>query len=200
MGELPVLVDIDASIASAGRQTAEGARKTTEDLDRYRQVIAATRPEVIVECGSGRGASGVWFADQGPAVVSVDVRNRVRSRWREKAAGRVWWLVGSTTDPMIVARVQKLVGDNRCMVVLDSDHSAAHVAAEILLYGPLVTPGCHLVVEDGIIRWLTIPKFVGSPLDAIEQHLPGNPDWQRDEAIETLHPATMYVAGWWRRR
>lgn len=110
------------------------------------------------------------------------------------------WLVGPSTDAATLKRVEAAVAGRRCMVVLDSDHSAAHVAAEILLYGPLVSPGCHLVVEDGIVRWLDIPKFVGSPLDAIEEHLAGNSEWERDVKVETMHPATMYVAGWWRRR
>jgi cephalosporin hydroxylase len=34
------------------------------------------------------------------------------------------------------------------MVVLDSDHSHAHVLAELRRFGPLVTPGQFLVVAD----------------------------------------------------
>ncbi len=37
------------------------------------------------------------------------------------------------------------------MVVLDSDHSQAHVEAELDAYAPLVSPGCYLIVEDSNI-------------------------------------------------
>jgi len=99
------------------------------------------------------------------------------------------------------------VAGRRCMVSLDSDHSGPHVSEEIKLYGPLVTPGCYLVVEDGIFGYATrtlrtahgLGDMIGSPLDAIEEHLAGNPDWSRDIATERLSPVTHHPAGFWRR-
>jgi cephalosporin hydroxylase len=95
----------------------------------------------------------------------------------------------------------------RVMVVLDSDHSAAHVRKEIELYGPLVTPGCHLVVEDTIFGYGTsglrdqhFPGGLdGSPLDAVAELLAGNDEWSRDIAIERANPVSSNPAGWWIR-
>ena len=83
------------------------------------------------------------------------------------------------------------------MVVLDSDHSPEHVEREIDLYGPLVSSGCYLVVEDDIQQWMT--NFNGQgPLDAIEFRLMDRPEWERDLLVESMYAITMHPAGWWR--
>ena len=134
-----------------------------------------------------------------PLVISIDVdHSGVQEDVRDDRG--ILLITGDSTDPAVVARANRAAGPGRrTMVVLDSDHSAAHVGAEIALYGPMVTPGCYLVVEDGIVRWMAAQPYAGSPLDAIEDLLVGSPDWERDRVIETLHPVSMHPAGWWRR-
>ena len=187
---IPVL-DVTASLEATGRQHAEGAIKVEEDLDRYRAVIALTTPEVIVECGTHAGGSARWFRALGPDVITIDVE--------PVALDDITVITGSSIDPLVVAQVKALTEGRRTMVVLDSDHSAAHVAAEIAAYGPMVSAGCYLVVEDGIVRWMSNHPWTGSPLDAIEELLVDSPDWQRDEVTEAMHPVSMHPAGWWRR-
>jgi cephalosporin hydroxylase len=194
------LIDVEASLAATGRQHTDGAVKVHEDLDRYRRVIEATRPEVLVECGTWQGGSAVWFADQGLEVVTVDIEDHVLPGNRALGTGRVTWLLGSSADPAIAATVAAAVAGRRTMVVLDSDHSAHHVTREIDLYAPLVTPGCYLVIEDGIVRWMNDGVSVGSPLDSIEQLLAGSKKWIRDTQIEALHPVSMHPAGWLKKK
>jgi len=188
------LLDIDASLVAVNRQGAQGAVKTWEDLDRYEKVLEATQPELIIECGTYRGGSAVWFAEHGIDVITIDITpayiEHPRVTFLLASSSVAWWVVGS---------VERLAADRRTMVVLDSDHSGPHVAKEIRTYGGFVTPGCYLVVEDGIVRWMTGLPYDGSPLDAIESELDGNPDWVRDEEIEDMYPVTMFPAGWWRR-
>jgi cephalosporin hydroxylase len=199
MPDLLASFDVEASIAATYRQNAEGAVKTVEDLDRYRIVIEATKPDVIVECGTYRFKSARWFARLGVDVVTID--NAVY-RSNDGMDSRVTFLLGDSSEPAIAAQVADLVAGRRTMVVLDSDHHAEHVRREITLYGPLVTSGCYLVVEDGIVRfplphlW---PDGVPGPLDAVEDLLVDNPAWVRDETVEGLHPVTMSPLGWWRR-
>jgi len=187
------LLDVDQSLVAANRQHTQGAMKTWEDIARYETVLDATQPDLIVECGTWSGGSAVWFAEHDCHVITIDIVPAYVNH------PRVTFLLGSSLARWVVQTVTNTAAGKKTMVVLDSDHSADHVAAEIGAYGPLVTPGCYLVVEDGIVRWMDGLPYDGSPLDAIESELDGNPGWQRDETVEGMYPVTMFPAGWWRR-
>lgn len=206
---LAVHVDVDASLETLAQNRhvkPDGMLKLDEDLERYRQIIEATEPEVIVETGTRSGFSARWFAQHGLDVITVDVSSDLLDPDNAAAPG-VTAILGDAKDPAVAAKVAELVAGRRCMVSLDSDHSGPHVTEEIKLYGPLVSPGCYLVVEDGIFGYATrtlrtahgLGDMVGSPLDAIEEHLEGNPDWSRDVATERLSSVTHHPAGFWIR-
>jgi cephalosporin hydroxylase len=193
--------DLQVSLAALDRLPHRGqAAKLPEDLDRYAAIIRATAPEMVVECGTWQGYSAEWFAGHDLDVVTIDV-DPGHSAWVREHGGsqrRITYLAGSSTDPQVVAQVAELAAGRRTMAVLDSDHSAVHVHAEIMAYGPLVSPGCYLVVEDGICRWLPSTGH-GGPLDAVEAFLDGDPGWRRDKDIEDLHPISTNPMGWWLR-
>ena len=192
------MIDLEASLAATGRQYAEGAVKVAEDLDRYRAVIAATKPEIVVECGTFDGGSAKWFEAQGLEVVTIDISSAAAVTL--SASKQITWIVGDSVSDGAVALAEQLTRGRRTMVVLDSSHHADHVRQEILSYGWMVTPGCYLVVEDGIVRWMPEADALGGgPLVAIEKLLVGNPHWELDEATEAMSPVTMYPMGWWRR-
>ena len=206
---LPQVVDAAASLATLvdpewGRS---GMLKLDTDLDRYAQIIAATRPEVIVETGTRTGASARWFRDQPGVqlVISVDINNDGALNVGDD--GRIHFLKGDAADPALAEEIYQQVGGRRCMVSLDSDHSAAHVAREIDLYGPLVTAGCYLVVEDTIFAHAPQPLLdrhfpgglAGSPLDAVAEKLAAGDAFSRDIAIERAHRTSHHPAGWWVR-
>jgi cephalosporin hydroxylase len=203
--ELPLAIDVGATVAALarGEHVHDGMLKLPQDLARYEQIIAATKPEVIVECGTHTGASARWFTDKsGAECFTIDIS----APQGDVPGWPVTILRGDSTDPANVEAVRSRVAGRRCMVVLDSDHSAQHVAHEIELYGPLVSPGCYLVVEDTIYGYDDQAKardgmasVVGSPLDAVAALLAGNPEWSRDVATEHLSPVSSNPAGWWIR-
>jgi cephalosporin hydroxylase len=73
------------------------------------------------------------------------------------------------------------------LVVLDSNHSRAHVAAELDLFAPLVTPGSYIVACDGIMAQLagaprTAPDWTwNNPVTAVDAFLAHNPDFVLEE-------------------
>ena len=139
-----------------------------EDLVRLQEVIYTVRPRVIVETGVFRGGSLLFHASMleamgGGRVIGVEremlpgVREALS---RHPLAARITVLEGDSTDPKVVQEVKKLVGDDApVLVILDSDHTRAHVARELEVYAPLITPGSYLIATDGITRDLAdVPR------------------------------------------
>ncbi len=161
---------------------------------------------MIVETGTRTGASAQWFADHGLKVITVDVDDEAIA-WGASGGGTdIEYVKGDSTDPAVVDRVRELVAGRRCMVSLDSDHAGPHVSREVEAYGPMVSPGCYLVVEDTIFGYGEDAKRThgmggldGSPLDAVLAHLVDRDEWARDVAIEQTHPIGTNPAGWWVR-
>lgn len=203
--------DLAASIhAQRHSQNYAGMVKTRDDAERYRVIFDKVQPALIVECGTFSGKAAAWLANEaGCHVVTIDT-NPVADKATKDAAGtNVTWLVGSSTSTDIIDTVKSIAGSyahsDPVMVILDSDHSAAHVAAEIAAYAPLVTQGSYLVVEDTIVRWLPgeqIPlgPYTGSPLDSAEHWVADHPNiWKNDDELESMYPTTQHMGGWLQR-
>jgi len=132
-----------------------------EDLLRIQEVIWAVKPDVIVETGVAHGGSLVFYAGlcrllgQG-RVIGVDIEIRPHNRAaiaEHPLAPSITLVEGSSIDPDVVARVRALVAPGeRGFVLLDSNHSKAHVRAELEAYHTLVAPGSYIVATDGIMR------------------------------------------------
>jgi cephalosporin hydroxylase len=164
------------------------ASKCPLDLWVYQEILAETRPDLIVETGTHMGGSALFFASmcdilgQG-RVVTIDIVEAERP-----AHDRIRYMHGSSIDPAIVDEVRTTaVGVSRVMVVLDSDHEAGHVLAELRAYAPLVTPGCYLIVEDTSVNGHPVlPEHGPGPAEAVEAFLAEDERFQVDRERETF--------------
>lgn len=133
-----------------------------EDLVRVQEVLYALKPTVVIETGVAHGGSLVFYASvmkamgAGRSVVGIDIEIRPHNRKAIEAhelASMITLVEGSSVDPATVARVRRLVRpDDRVLVLLDSNHTKAHVAQELEAYAPLVSPGSYLVATDGVME------------------------------------------------
>jgi cephalosporin hydroxylase len=131
-----------------------------DDMVRIQEVIYRVRPDVLIETGVAHGGSLVFYASLFKAmgkgrVIGVDIEIRPHNRKAIEAhefKPLITLVEGSSIDPAIVAQVRESIARGETvMVVLDSNHSKAHVAGELAAYGPLVTPGSYIVATDGIM-------------------------------------------------
>jgi cephalosporin hydroxylase len=167
-----------------------------EDMIRIQEVIWRLRPDVIVETGVAHGGSLVFYASLFGAmgagrVIGVDVEIRPHNRSAIEAhpmAPRIMLVEGSSTAPATLATVRAAIDpDERVLVILDSNHTRAHVEQELDLYAPLVTPGSYIVACDGIMAQVAgAPRSAAdwawnNPLSAIDAFLARNSDFAPDE-------------------
>jgi cephalosporin hydroxylase len=171
------------------------ALKNPLDLWVYQEIMADTRPDVVIETGTWRGGSALFFASVcdllgAGEVVSIDVAP-MRDDYPQHP--RITYLAGrSSTDPDVVAELTERTRGRSTLIVLDSDHSQRHVEAELAAYAPLVPVGCYIVVEDSNIGQIRKDLLPG-PLQAVETFLAGNSDFEidreREKFLLTFNPS-----------
>lgn len=172
------------------------------DLWTIQETIVEIRPELLIECGTNRGGSSLFFAHlfdlmNHGNVVTIDV-----ARLHEHSHSRVEYLIGSSTDDDIVARVKDRVDQvsGPVMVILDSNHAADHVLRELELYAPFVSPNSFLLVQDGVIDTLEIFKSDRpGPLAATKRFLAHHPEFSVDTARGERFLLTHHPRGWLRK-
>ena len=167
-----------------------------EDLVRMQELLWRVRPDVVVETGVAHGGSLVFYASLFAAIgagraIGVDVAIRPANRAAiagHVLAPRIALVDGSSIAPATVAAVRaQIAPGERVLVVLDSNHSRAHVRAELDCYAPLVAPGSYIVVCDGVMADFADsprgrPEWVqDNPLAAVEDFLAGRDDFVEEE-------------------
>ena len=184
-----------------------------EDILIVQELVWRIRPDVIVECGVAHGGSLILYASllellgRGRAI-GVDVEIRKYNRLAIQShpmSHRVTLIEGSSIDHAIVDLVRAQIDDgSRVMVMLDSNHTRAHVRAELEIYGPLVTPGSYMVVFDEVMPSVAdAPRgshawLEDSPAAAVADFLAAHPEFSVDRDYERL--GATYCRGGFLRR
>jgi cephalosporin hydroxylase len=166
------------------------------DLWVYQEILHEIRPDVVIETGTRWGGSALFLAcmmdllGHGQVVtIDIDVPG---DRPRHP---RISYLLGSSTSPSIVDAVtSRVTSTSTVMTVLDSDHSTDHVLRELRAYGPLVTKGSYLVVEDTNINGHPVlPGWGPGPREAVDRFLTETQDFtidtSREKFLLTFNPS-----------
>ena len=183
--------------------------KSPFDLWVYQQILVDHRPDVVIETGTHRGGSALYFATVArlaglnTVVITIDFNPKIEY---DIAAHGIHSVVGISASRSTATKVAELLRErakvgqaSRVMVVLDSDHSKDNVASELDLYGPLVTPGQYLVVEDTNVNGHPVmPEHGPGPHEAVEEFLREHREFHADLACERFL-FTQNPGGWLKR-
>ena len=138
-----------------------------QDLVAVQEIVWDVKPDLIVETGVAHGGSAVFFASLlelnalsgGPKdaevwCVEIDLRTHNREALVvHPMYPRLRIFDGSSVDETIASIIaEKASKCERVMVILDSNHTHAHVLRELNLYAALVSVGSYCVVFDTVIE------------------------------------------------
>jgi cephalosporin hydroxylase len=158
--------------------------KNVFDLWVIQEIIHETQPEIVVEIGCKFGGTTLWLSDTMKTVASGSIISVDLKRPRIAFPENVQFIEGDSIASGTVAQVQGLWRGRRTMLLVDGNHAAEHVFKELVLYGPMVAPGCYFVVEDGIVDVMDWPQYQPGPLVAVQRFLRENSRFVADERRE----------------
>jgi cephalosporin hydroxylase len=173
------------------------------DLWTIQEALYEVQPLLLVETGTNRGGSAMFYAhifdlmDTG-RVITCDIE-----RLHALSHPRITFLEGGSTSPDVVETIRDAVAeaDGAVMVILDSDHDEHHVAQELETYGRFVSPGSLMLVQDGVID--TLPMLRADrpgPLAAIREFVLRHPEFEVERTRSEKFLISHHPSGWLRRK
>ena len=175
------------------------AQKCPLDLWIYQEIIWETKPEVIIETGTAKGGSALFFASifdlmKKGEVITIDMADDCNV-----SHPKITKIMGNSVSAEVITQVREIVGNKTAMVVLDSCHEKEHVLKEMNLYNQFVSIGNYLVVEDTNINGHPVrPRWGRGPMEAVNEFLKNRKDFEVDHAKEKFL-LTFFPKGFLRR-
>lgn len=202
-----------------------------QDMVAMQELIWRVRPDLIIETGVAHGGSLIFSAsmlallDLCDAATSGDVLSPNSSHRRvlgididirahnyaaiqaHSLASRIEMIQGSSIAEDVVAEVRARAADaTRVLVCLDSNHTHAHVLAELQAYADLTSVGSYCVVFDTVIEDLPASMFTNrpwgpgdSPKTAVHEFLKTHTNFEIDSSIDQKLLVSVAPDGYLRR-
>ena len=202
-----------------------------QDMVAMQELIWQIKPDLIIETGIAHGGSLIMSAsmlalldmcdaiesgatlnprESKRKVLGIDIDIREHNRAAIEAhpmASRIQMTQGSSIAPEIVEQVRQVAkGYERTLVCLDSNHTHAHVLAELEAYAPLTSVGSYCVVFDTIVEDMPADMFPDrpwgpgdNPKTAVWEYLKTHPEFESDKSIQNKLLITVAPDGYLRR-
>jgi cephalosporin hydroxylase len=202
-----------------------------QDMVAMQELIWSVKPDLIIETGIAHGGSLIFSAsmlaqlDMCEAietgsmfdprkskrkVLGIDIDIREHNRKAIEAhpmASRIQMLQGSSIDAGMIHQVREIASEYACVLVcLDSNHTHAHVLAELQAYAPLTSKGSYCVVFDTVVEDMPKEMFPDrpwgpgdNPKTAVWEYLKSDHSFEIDRTIPDKLQITVAPDGYLRR-
>lgn len=203
-----------------------------QDMVAMQELIWQIKPDLVIETGIAHGGSLILSASMlalldmcdaietgatlNPKVskrkvLGIDIDIRAHNRAAIEAhpmASRIQMIQGSSIAPEIIAQVHAVAAKHeRILVCLDSNHTHAHVLAELNAYAPLTSVGSYCCVFDTVVEDMPKEMFPdrpwgpgNNPKTAVWEYLKTQPEFEIDKSIQNKLLITVAPDGYLRRK
>ncbi|MEQ1849576.1 MAG: CmcI family methyltransferase [Candidatus Peribacteraceae bacterium] len=177
-----------------------------EDMIRTQEMVWKVQPDVIIECGVAHGGGSIFLASLCKAmgrgrVIGVELEFRGENKKKIEShplSSLITLVEGSSTAPKTVEKVRGLIKPNETvMVILDSNHSKAHVAAELVAYHDMITVGSYIVATDGCMEFVfDTPRGIAAwekdnPAEAAREFVASHKNFVIDQVPMPFNESTL---------
>lgn len=202
-----------------------------QDMVAVQELIWKIKPDLIIETGIAHGGSLILSAsmlamldmcdaieagatinpnESKRKVLGIDIDIRAHNRIAIEAhpmASRIKMIQGSSIAPDIIEQVHAVATNySRILVMLDSNHTHAHVLAELQAYAPLTSVGSYCCVYDTIVEDMPKEMFPDrpwgpgdNPKTAVREYLKTHPELEIDKSIQHKLLITVAPDGYLKR-
>lgn len=188
-----------------------------QDMIAMQEIIWELQPDLIIETGIAHGGSLIYYASlleligKGEVLgIDIDIRAHNKAEIENHPMHkRIRMIEGSSIDTQTVDEVKKhIIGKEKILVVLDSNHTHEHVLEELRLYSPFVSLQSYIVVFDTIVEnlpdnyipHLQRPWAVGdNPMTAVDAFINENNGFEIDQSIDNKILISVAPRGYLKR-
>ena len=202
-----------------------------QDMVAVQELIWQIKPDLIIETGIAHGGSLILSAsmlamldmcdaietgatinpkESKRKVLGIDIDIRAHNRAAIEAhpmASRIQMIQGSSIATDIIAQVHAVAANySRILVMLDSNHTHAHVLAELQAYAPLTSVGSYCCVFDTVVEDMPKEMFPDrpwgpgdNPKTAVWEYLKTHAEFEIDKSIQHKLLITVAPDGYLKR-
>lgn len=147
----------------------------------YQMVIDEVKPDLIIEIGTNKGGSTLYYADllelQGKGIIhSIDIKDDCEDLVKNHPR------ISLFKEGWINYNLELTREFNKILIIEDSSHEYKNTLDVMNKFWPLVSKDSYFIIEDGIINDLgQSDHYNGGPVKAIKEFLSINDCFQIDQ-------------------
>jgi len=185
--------------------------KNPLDMMILQEIMFDKKPDTIIECGALYGGSAYYMAhlmdlmDIDGKIITIDIEEFPIIPELENSLMNIGWKIINVDYKLyqprpihpkikylqsncLTAEITKI--SSKTMVILDCNHSAEHVYAELEKFSGMVSVGQYIIVED-----TDAPDRINGPASAVERFLNNNKNFVVDKSREK-HGVSSNLGGY----